>query len=183
MALSAEPEAPVGTEGFREGDWICPACQDHQFKRNAVCRKCGEKNPDPPDTSDCKWCQKGECWDHGQIERRSAGYGYGKGVTNAAWGMGGGGGGGWKPGDWTCPNCGDHQFARNEACRKCETPKPEGAGAGGGEGGGGGGGDGGFTGGKGAGKSSGKGCRWCAKGECWSHSGGGGMGKGRFAPY
>jgi len=31
------------------------------------------------------------------------------------------------PGDWICANCGDHQFARNETCRKCHSPKPESA--------------------------------------------------------
>jgi len=30
----------------------------------------------------------------------------------------------WKAGDWTCPGCGDHQFARNVACRSCQAPKP-----------------------------------------------------------
>merc|ERR1711957_937320 len=30
------------------------------------------------------------------------------------------------PGDWICPGCGDHQFARNEACKQCSTPKPDG---------------------------------------------------------
>merc|ERR1712232_873093 len=29
-----------------------------------------------------------------------------------------------KPGDWSCPNCGDHQFARNQHCRRCGTPNP-----------------------------------------------------------
>merc|ERR1712217_78520 len=27
-------------------------------------------------------------------------------------------------GDWDCPKCADHQFARNMECRKCGTPKP-----------------------------------------------------------
>mmetsp|Transcript_85503 Transcript_85503/g.238647 ORF Transcript_85503/g.238647 Transcript_85503/m.238647 type:complete len:322 (+) Transcript_85503:109-1074(+) len=31
------------------------------------------------------------------------------------------------PGDWLCPRCADHVFARNLACRRCATPKPEGA--------------------------------------------------------
>jgi len=47
------------------------------------------------------------------------------------------------PGDWLCPKCGDHVFARNSACRRCQTPRPDGAGAdgaGGAAGGGGGGG-------------------------------------------
>merc|ERR1719231_1552768 len=33
------------------------------------------------------------------------------------------------PGDWICPGCGDHQFSRNETCRRCATPKPPGAGS------------------------------------------------------
>ena len=32
----------------------------------------------------------------------------------------------WKTGDWSCPSCSDHQFARNEVCRRCKTPKPAG---------------------------------------------------------
>eukprot|EP00931_Biecheleriopsis_adriatica_P066566 TRINITY_DN40896_c0_g1_i1.p1 TRINITY_DN40896_c0_g1~~TRINITY_DN40896_c0_g1_i1.p1 ORF type:complete len:307 (+),score=40.82 TRINITY_DN40896_c0_g1_i1:53-973(+) len=32
------------------------------------------------------------------------------------------------PGDWICPGCMDHQFARNVVCRRCGTPRPEGAG-------------------------------------------------------
>lgn len=33
------------------------------------------------------------------------------------------------PGDWLCPRCNDHVFARNPACRRCGTAKPEGAAA------------------------------------------------------
>merc|ERR1712110_924657 len=66
----------------------------------------------------CKWCEKGECWDHGQIEKP------GKGGGKAMGGKGG------KPGDWNCPNCGDLVFGSKDACRMCGTPKP-GAGAGG----------------------------------------------------
>jgi len=32
---------------------------------------------------------------------------------------------GGKPGDWHCPSCGDLQFARNQECRKCNTPRPD----------------------------------------------------------
>ncbi|KAL6074989.1 Asparagine-rich protein (ARP protein) [Balamuthia mandrillaris] len=28
-----------------------------------------------------------------------------------------------RPGDWYCPNCGDHQFASRNVCRKCSTPR------------------------------------------------------------
>jgi predicted RNA-binding Zn-ribbon protein involved in translation (DUF1610 family) len=30
-----------------------------------------------------------------------------------------------RPGDWKCPNCGDHVFASRSECRKCKTLKPE----------------------------------------------------------
>merc|ERR1711957_498329 len=30
-----------------------------------------------------------------------------------------------RPGDWICPGCGDHQFARNEECKQCQTAKPD----------------------------------------------------------
>eukprot|EP00927_Polykrikos_kofoidii_P077230 TRINITY_DN74196_c0_g1_i1.p1 TRINITY_DN74196_c0_g1~~TRINITY_DN74196_c0_g1_i1.p1 ORF type:complete len:591 (-),score=95.45 TRINITY_DN74196_c0_g1_i1:196-1968(-) len=35
-----------------------------------------------------------------------------------------GGVGHFLPGDWNCPKCGDHQFAKNPSCRSCGTPKP-----------------------------------------------------------
>ena len=31
-----------------------------------------------------------------------------------------------KPGDWRCPNCNFHNFARRNNCKSCEDPKPEG---------------------------------------------------------
>merc|ERR1712232_634971 len=35
-----------GKKGEMEpGDWFCPSCGDHQFKRNHCCRKCGTPNP------------------------------------------------------------------------------------------------------------------------------------------
>merc|ERR1711957_216374 len=33
------------------------------------------------------------------------------------------GGANMKPGDWNCAKCGDHNFAKNVACRKCGAPK------------------------------------------------------------
>merc|ERR1712217_15012 len=63
--------------GIKEGDWACPSCGDHQFARNEKCRKCETPKPDvitPPEKK-CKWCEQGQCWDHGQIEKpKSAPY-------------------------------------------------------------------------------------------------------------
>ena len=39
------------------------------------------------------------------------------------WELGGG-----RPGDWECPSCGDHNFARNTNCRRCGEPRPSDAG-------------------------------------------------------
>mmetsp|Transcript_88048 Transcript_88048/g.247489 ORF Transcript_88048/g.247489 Transcript_88048/m.247489 type:complete len:538 (-) Transcript_88048:64-1677(-) len=36
-----------------------------------------------------------------------------------------GGTGNFLPGDWNCPRCGDHQFARNLSCRSCGASKPK----------------------------------------------------------
>jgi hypothetical protein len=30
---------------WREGDWSCPSCSDHQFASNTQCRKCGARKP------------------------------------------------------------------------------------------------------------------------------------------
>ena len=30
-----------------------------------------------------------------------------------------------RKGDWVCPNCGDHQFEKNIACRMCRREKPQ----------------------------------------------------------
>ena len=37
------------------------------------------------------------------------------------WGMQG------KPGDWMCPQCGNHNYASRAVCGKCSAPKQMGA--------------------------------------------------------
>merc|ERR1712113_747210 len=41
--LPPAPEAKLQPRA--EGDWTCPSCHDHQFRRNHVCRRCGTPNP------------------------------------------------------------------------------------------------------------------------------------------
>merc|ERR1711957_120708 len=111
--------------------------------RNTKCRKCGTENPNPEEAGKpaegCVWCEKGECWDHGQIDKP------GKGGGKAKGGKGGG-----KPGDWNCPQCGDLVFASRSECRNCGPQ--QGGGGFGGKGFGGGGMKGGGGGMKGGGK-------------------------------
>lgn len=101
---------------MRPGDWNCPNCNDMQFARNTTCRRCGTPRPGPMSNgggmavyAGPPSVQQGQC------------VAFGGGCAVAA---GGGGGGDMRPGDWNCPNCGDHQFGRNSQCRKCNTPRP-----------------------------------------------------------
>eukprot|EP00746_Dinoflagellata_sp_MGD_P038238 gnl/MRDRNA2_/MRDRNA2_192045_c0_seq1.p1 gnl/MRDRNA2_/MRDRNA2_192045_c0~~gnl/MRDRNA2_/MRDRNA2_192045_c0_seq1.p1 ORF type:complete len:135 (+),score=38.54 gnl/MRDRNA2_/MRDRNA2_192045_c0_seq1:91-495(+) len=68
-----EPK-PTDEDAFykgKAGDWKCPACGDHQFARNNKCRKCDAPKPAEGDDAfiKCAWCEKGECWDHGQVDK------------------------------------------------------------------------------------------------------------------
>ena len=97
--------------GFKEGDWICPSpgCGDHQFARNARCRRCGFPKPGTD----------GSAGGGGQ-----GGQGGGGGGGR---GQGGQGGEGWTSfkQDWECAQCGDYQFARNAICRRCGAERPD----------------------------------------------------------
>lgn len=124
---------------MKEGDWNCPSCGDHQFARNSHCRQCGAAKDGGPA---CKWCAKGECWTHGKGKSKGKGgsgdtpafdllsslLGLGGGGCGKAGGKGNGGDADMMPGDWNCPNCGDHQFAKNATCRQCGAPNPNGGG-------------------------------------------------------
>jgi len=140
------------------GDWICPSCGDTNFSRNTSCRKCGHDKPDSslggflkhtvPATPveveqflvlnpveqhaadkfrkmDAKAqrlvINKGGL--EGARDATAAFIGRMSSIDKIARGtivL--------PPGDWICPGCGDHQFARNDTCRRCATPKPPDAG-------------------------------------------------------
>lgn len=136
--------AAAGMSGdMRPGDWVCPQCSDLQFSRNVVCRKCGCGKPDTgagqalvlptggfasmpgdwscPQCNDLQFARNVVCRKCGAEKPAGA-------TVNTApmMSMGMPGVGGMQvPGDWSCPNCGDLQFARNVVCRLCATPKPD----------------------------------------------------------
>lgn len=163
---------PPGAGNARPGDWICGSCGDLQFARNTSCRRCGQMSPSiggltasmdagagalPPaagnarpgdwicgSCGDLQFARNTTCRRCGQVSPSAGGMfptaAYG-GCAMAAYstaapcgGCGGCGGtfGGdsMRPGDWTCPNCQDHVFAKNDACRRCATPRPTGGGGG-----------------------------------------------------
>merc|ERR1719359_1243313 len=96
-AMEAGIAAGHGGQLEKPGDWYCPSCNDLQFARNAVCRKCSTPNPDP----------------QGSLAAAQASGSFKPAAQNNQVK---------KPGDWHCSNCGDLQFARNVACRQCGTP-------------------------------------------------------------
>lgn len=87
-------------KGMRPGDWNCPRCGDHVFAKNDSCRRCGSGKPDD---------------DSAMAAMIAAMFGQAAAAAPAAGG---------KPGDWNCPACGDLQFARNTACRRCGAANP-----------------------------------------------------------
>lgn len=85
------------TKGLKSGDWTCPNCFDLVYESRINCRKCN--TPKPP-------------------------VGIGLDGPNITMPNNGGSRSTGRPGDWTCPNCGDHVYASRSNCRKCDTPKP-----------------------------------------------------------
>jgi len=124
---------------FREGDWNCERCGDHQFERNIMCRKCGAPKPAVSSNNQTAkagdWiCPNAACGDV-QFERnmlcRKCGTPRPAQTLTAKSGSGlneASAGNGvrtiFAPADWICASCGDHQFAKNAACRKCGAAKP-----------------------------------------------------------
>jgi len=122
----------ASSASVEQGDWFCASCNDHQFARNIACRKCGASRPDDAEDASGAFSLQGSGGAAKLFQQVAA--------QPAFPSFGGGGGGGAQQamqGDWNCPACGDHQFARNQQCRKCGTPKDGfgAAAAGGGKGG------------------------------------------------
>ena len=86
----------------------------------------------------CETCT--ECKRCGAPKDGTAGGYGGGGGGGGQWGGGGGGGGGgnFRPGDWMCSSCNNHNFASRTECKRCGAPK-DGTAGGYGSGGGGGG--------------------------------------------
>ncbi len=95
-----------GRKGFsgsnmKSGDWNCPKCKNHNFANKKVCNRTGCEEPKP----------RG-----GGRGRDSRGHKSDKirGFSDSNM----------KPGDWNCPKCKNHNFAKREICNRCDTRKP-----------------------------------------------------------
>lgn len=104
--------APNTNVNKRDGDWFCPSCGDLNFARNLECRKCSHPSPVAP----LPFAPVGG------------------GMAGPYGGFQGGGKGGGKEGDWECVACGNVNFARRDACNRCNAKKAfqQGGGKGGG---------------------------------------------------
>lgn len=90
----------IASTGMRVGDWLCPACSNHNFKDKIVCNKCSSPRP-------------------ASIPLIGI-----AGAGGAGGGVGGGGGGvaEVRPGDWLCRHCANHNFADKTHCNRCKAP-------------------------------------------------------------
>uniref|UniRef100_A0A7S4QLW0 RanBP2-type domain-containing protein n=1 Tax=Alexandrium monilatum TaxID=311494 RepID=A0A7S4QLW0_9DINO len=118
------PKPTRGSNGQvgKAGDWICPnpQCKDLQFERNTACRRCGTPKPAAPEPAAGAGLGQapGAALALAQAPPLAlAGVAAAPAVRVVPGAMA-------PEGDWICANCGDHQFARNLACRKCSAPKP-----------------------------------------------------------
>lgn len=97
--------------GFRAGDWVCPACSNHNYANKVACNRCGAAKV-------------------GAQVAPGQGYGRAPGKAPAARPSPYGGGaaapakpGAMRPGDWCCPQCFNHNYASRTQCGKCHAPK------------------------------------------------------------
>lgn len=104
-------------KGLKAGDWNCPNCFDLVYEWRSHCRKCN--TPKPPGGTGFGGSGFGGSG-FGGTGFRGTGFG-GPGVMVPNYYVPRSTG---RPGDWTCPKCGDHVYASRSCCRKCGTPKP-----------------------------------------------------------
>ena len=87
---------------MKPGDWSCPKCKNHNYANKKVCNRNGCEEPKP----------RGG----GGRGRDSRGY-----RSNNS---GGFNNSDMKPGDWNCPKCKNHNYAKRTVCNRCDTRKP-----------------------------------------------------------
>lgn len=88
---------------------MCPSCDNHNFASRQTCNMCGA-------------AQSGGGGGYGAVrpsaQARPSPYSGGAKAES-----GGGGGSPMREGDWTCPDCNNHNFASRVVCNKCSRPK------------------------------------------------------------
>jgi len=131
--------APAPNGNFRQGDWVCTQCSNHNYSSREACNKC--QGPKPLGGGGCSGYGGGGCGGCGGYG--CGGYGgfgckggYGASSSQGFKGAGMGGrfspyavpamtniGANMRPGDWACPGCSNHNYASRENCNKCQRAK------------------------------------------------------------
>jgi len=103
---------------MRPGDWACPSCGNHNYASKMACNKCqipkGAMGGMGGMGAYAPMGGKG----YGMMKGGASPYGKSKDAS------------GMRPGDWSCPSCGNHNYADKMACNRCRTPKAAGMGMG-----------------------------------------------------
>ena len=88
--------------GMKPGDWRCPKCKNHNYANKKVCNRTGCEEPKP----------RGGGGRGGDSRGHRSSNSSGFRDSNM------------KPGDWNCPKCNNHNYARRDVCNRCDTRKP-----------------------------------------------------------
>lgn len=111
---------------FREGDWTCHECGNHNFASRESCNRCGEPKPPPQPVRYAAVARpmSSRPSPYGQPARPSFHHsGPPPSARAPPPSQGGKGGKGMREGDWICSSCGNHNFASRENCNRCNMPK------------------------------------------------------------
>ncbi|CAE8582748.1 unnamed protein product, partial [Polarella glacialis] len=105
------------------GDWICPACDAHNFAKKTHCYKC--KMPKQARVAKIGM-REGDwiclsCFNHNFARKEDCNKCGGPKGDSPMFG-------GRREGDWTCEACGNINFAARNVCNRCKLPKTEEAG-------------------------------------------------------
>ena len=87
---------------MKPGDWRCPKCKNHNFANKKVCNRTGCEEPKPRGGGGRGRDSRGHRSSNSSGFRDSD----------------------MKPGDWNCPKCKNHNYAKRTVCNRCDTRKP-----------------------------------------------------------
>ena len=87
---------------MKPGDWRCPKCKKHNFANKKVCNRTGCEEPKPRGGGGRGRDSRGHRSSNSSGFRDSD----------------------MKPGDWNCPKCKNHNYAKRTVCNRCDTRKP-----------------------------------------------------------
>eukprot|EP00931_Biecheleriopsis_adriatica_P101458 TRINITY_DN7658_c0_g2_i1.p1 TRINITY_DN7658_c0_g2~~TRINITY_DN7658_c0_g2_i1.p1 ORF type:complete len:275 (+),score=47.30 TRINITY_DN7658_c0_g2_i1:75-827(+) len=112
MAMAGMPK------DMRAGDWICPACNNHNYASKTHCNKCGvpkETKLSNTGMREGDWICR-SCGNHNYADKTNCNRCQApKGDTPSHEKNGG---------NWICPACGNKNFAHRTVCNRCSAPKP-----------------------------------------------------------